>query len=279
MIAKLFSVYILNNLARFLPLATSQFLRLSQEKKKEKGVMLSANRSKILADLKSEVLRLEGFSPISNNLLDARLGPIVTAFPNQSFPIGAIHEFICNDIDDAASTSGFIGGLLNVLMGEHGSTLWISSSRQLFPPALKSFGLEPDQFIFLDLKERDVLWAIEEALKCPALTAVVGETRDLSFTASRRLQLAVEESKVNGFILRKQCRHPNTTACVSRWNISALPSEQLEELPGIGYPKWKVELSRIRNGKPGTWEVQWANGVFLPAQEMPVMYQQQKIAG
>jgi protein ImuA len=241
--------------------------------------MLSSNRSKILTDLKSEVLRLEGFNTSANQALDSRLGPIANAFPNSSFPVGAVHEFMCNGIDDTAATVGFVGGLLSVLMGEGGSTIWISSSRKLFPPALKSFGLEPDRFIFLDLREKDVLWAIDEALKCSALTAVVGEARELSFTASRRLQLAVEESKVNGFIIRQQNRQPNTTACVSRWRISSLPSEPIDELPGIGFPKWRVELSRVRNGKPATWEVQWINGAFIQAEPLLFVQQHQKIAG
>ena len=66
---------------------------------------------------------------------------------------------------------------------------------------------------------------MEEALKCSALTAVIGEMHEISFTASRRLQLAVEQSQVTGFILRKNSQHINTTACVSRWKITPLISE------------------------------------------------------
>ena len=38
-----------------------------------------------------------------------------------------------------------------------------------------------------------MLWVIEEALKCEGLAAVIGEIKELSFTQSRRLQLAVEK--------------------------------------------------------------------------------------
>jgi protein ImuA len=159
--------------------------------------------------------------------------------------------------------------------------LWISSSRTLFPPALKSFGLEPDRFIFIDLqKEKEVIWAMEEALKCEALSAVVGEIREIDFTASRRLQLAVEQSRVTGFILRNNYRNLNTTACVSRWKITPLSSESVDELPGIGFPKWKVELVRMRNGRSGVWDIQWVEGRFLPVYKFPsVLLEQQKKAG
>ncbi len=162
-------------------------------------------------------------------------------------------------------------------MGNAGASLWISSSRTLFPPALKSFGIDPDRFIFIDLKkERDVIWAMDEALKCGALTSVIGEIQKISFTESRRLQLAVEQSQVTGFILRNNSRNMNTTACVSRWKITPLPSEQVDELPGIGFPKWKVELLKIRNGKPAAWDIQWMNGKFMPVYKLFSIPQEQR---
>ena len=90
-----------------------------------------------------------------------------------------------------------------------GACIWISAARKIFPPGLKAFGIEPDRVIFVDLKrEKDVLWATEEVLKCEGLAAVASEIRELSFTVSRRLQLAVEKSRVTGFILRDNPRYP-----------------------------------------------------------------------
>ena len=240
--------------------------------------MLAA-KNDILKALQSDILRLQGFKSVSNGTLDIGLGPIIKAFPSGSFPLGAVHEFLSTQIEDAASTNGFIAGLLSSLMGNNGITLWISSSRTLFPPALKSFGIEPDRFIFIDLqKEKDVIWAMDEALKCNALSAVVGEIREIDFTTSRRLQLAVEQSQVTGFILRNNYRKLNTTACVSRWKITPLASVVNDNLPGVGFPKWKVELLRIRNGKADTWDVQWIDGRFVPVESISSVstWQQQK---
>src|SRR5690606_38594770 len=111
-------------------------------------------------------------------------------------------------------------------------------------------------------KEKDVVWAMNEALRCGTLKAVIGEMREIGFTESRRLQLAVEKSHVTGFILRHNKRNPNITACVSRWKITSLPSASPEELPGIGFPSWNVELLRMRNGKTGSWRMQWKDGAF-----------------
>jgi protein ImuA len=243
--------------------------------------MSISSKADILKNLQTDILRLEGFKSSSNAALDMGLGTIKDAFPNGSFPLGAVHEFLSTQKEDAASTNGFIVGLLSSLMGNNGATLWISSSRTLFPPALKSFGIEPDRFIFLDLqKEKDVLWAMDEALKCGALSAVIGEMREIDFTTSRRLQLAVEQSQVTGFILRNNYRSLNTTACVSRWKITPLPSAMDDDLPGIGFPKWRVELLRMRNGKSGVWDIQYINGRFMPVYNFPSVSQlQQKKAG
>lgn len=234
---------------------------------------MGVKRADIIHELQTDILRLEGFKPSNSTAVDVGLGPMTEAFPNGSFPLGAVHEFLSGQPEDAAATSGFISGLIAYLMGSSGTTLWISSARTLFPPALKTFGIQPDRFIFIDLKkERDVLWAMDEALKCGALTAVIGELQEISFTSSRRLQLAVEQSRVTGFILRHNYRKLTTTACVSRWKITPLPSVpvtlggyrdgMVDELPGIGFPQWRVELLRIRNGRPGIWEIRWVGGSF-----------------
>ena len=103
---------------------------------------------------------------------------------------------------------------------------------------------------------------MEEALKCEGLVAVIAEMPEINFTASRRLQLAVEQSRVTGFIIRCNPRSLNITACVTRWKIISLPSMLPEDMPGVGFPRWNVELLKVRNGRPGTWNIEWKAGRF-----------------
>jgi protein ImuA len=231
--------------------------------------MVPASKAGLVATLQADLLRLQGFRNFNNTALDLALGPIKDAFPNGSFPLAAVHEFISKSAENTVATCGFVASVLSPLMGSNGTVVWISASRTIFPPALKAFGLLPHQFIFIDLKnERDVVWAVNEALKCDSLAAVVGEVKELNFTASRRLQLTVEESKVTGFILCNNYRVLNTTACVSRWSITSLPSLPIDEMPGIGFPKWRVELLRVRNGRPDAWDIQCVNGKLVPVYEI-----------
>jgi protein ImuA len=229
---------------------------------------MSLKKLHILAELQSDILRMQGFKPAGMLASNGGLDFMRSAFPNGSFPTGCIHEFLAAQLEDIAATSGFMSGILSSLTKNSGAVLWVSTMRKIFPPALKNFGIEPDRFIFIDLqKEKDVLWAMEEALKCSALTAVVGEIQGIDFTSSRRLQLAVEESKVTGFVLRTNVNKLSTTACVSRWKVASLPSLPIDDLPGIGFPSWRVELLRMRNGRTGAWSVQWINREFVQIQE------------
>ena len=237
----------------------------------------------IISQLQKDILLWQGFTPPqAGKPKGIGLGPLETAFPNGVFPTGTIHEMICPSPEQLAATSGLMSGLLSSLMKKGGACIWISLSRKLFPPSLIAFNVEPDRVIFIDLKhEKDVLWAMEEALKCEGLAAVIAEVREISFAQSRRLQLAVESSKVTGFLLRNDPRKLNTTTCVARWQITPLPSELEDELPGVGFPRWQVDLLRVRNGSPGSWKLEWMNGGFVPIEErsMEILLKNSRKAG
>jgi protein ImuA len=223
----------------------------------------AATKSEIVEQLQKQILSMQGFKGSSAQQVNTGLGPLEIAFPNHVFPTGVIHEFLSPLAEDAAVTTGFIAGLLGKLMANAGPCLWIGTRRRLFPPALKAFNIDPDRIVFIDLaKEKDVLWTIEEALKCDALSAVVGELGEISFTDSRRLQLATEQSGVTGLMNYYNPDRIGNTTSVARWKITPLASEFEGRMPGVGYPRWNVELMRIRNGKPGTWQLQWMAGTF-----------------
>lgn len=231
------------------------------------------NKNEVIRQLREKILELEGFS--ASPKLPASslgLGAFESAFPGGSFPLGTVHEFISLHPADAASTNGFISGLLSSLVRKGGFCLWISNRRSIFPQGLARFGVAPDRVIFVDLKkEKDVLWAVEQGLKCNTLAAVVGELQEISFTESQRLQLAVEQSKVTGLLHRHHPKYQHTLACTTRWRIHSLSSELENAMPGVGFPTWKVELLKVRNGRPGEWKMEWKNGRFnqLPLRKEP----------
>jgi len=242
--------------------------------------MAEAKRA-LIERLQKNILQWEGYRQPPAGTQDlVGLGAVEAAFPNGVFPLGTVHELVCADTEQATACGGFVSGLLSVLMQNGGACIWIGLSGNVFPLALKAFGIEPDRVIFIQVhKDKEALWVMEEALKCAGLAAVVGEVGEIDFKQSRRLQLAVEQSRVTGFIMRNHSDKIGSTACAARWQIKPLPSESVDGLPGIGFPRWQVELLRVRNGQPGKWVMEWAEGKFRPVETTVVPEQLEQMAG
>ena len=78
----------------------------------------SPEKAKIISQLQQDILLLQGYKPADGSAVDMGLGFISEAFPNGSFPLGAVHEFLSACAEDTAATSGFIAGLLSPLMAK-----------------------------------------------------------------------------------------------------------------------------------------------------------------
>jgi protein ImuA len=227
---------------------------------------MTESKAAIISKLRQEILLKEGYKPpVAGAGTALGLGAIEAHFPNGIFPVAAVHELVCGSSEQAAAGGGFVSGILSILLQQGGICVWIGRTRHLFAPALTVFGVEPNKVIFIILsKDKDALWVMEEALKCGGLTAVVCETQELSFKHSQRLQLAVEHSRVTGFVLRNATAKLEATACAARWRVKSLPSADLNGLPGLGYLRWQVELLKVRNGQSGKWILEWQDGHFVP---------------
>ncbi|MBD1391937.1 ImuA family protein [Mucilaginibacter glaciei] len=235
------------------------------------------NRQQVIGKLRQDLLHWEGYKPpVSGRYEQLGLGALEHVFPNGVFPKNCIHELVCASIEQAAASGGFVSAVLSLLIQTGGVCVWIGRARRLYAPALAAFGVAPHQVIFITLhKDKDALWVMEEALKCTGLTAVVCELREMDFKQSRRFQLAVESSRVTGFVLRNATDKLSSTACAARWQIKSLPSTELDGLPGLGFLRWQVDLLKVRNGHTGSWQLEWQDGCFVPVKELIINEERQ----
>jgi protein ImuA len=225
------------------------------------------NKQQVISKLRRKLLCWEGYKPaLAGQRARLGLGPLENLFPHQVFPKNCVHEIVCASAEQAAAAGGFVSGILSSLMQPGGVCVWISRGQRLYAPALKTFGIAPHQVIFISLyKDKDSLWVMEEALKCPGLTAVVCELCEIDFKQSQRFQRAVEQSRVTGFVLRNAGKL-SSTASAARWQIKALPSTDLNGMPGLGFLRWQVDLLKVRNGQTGSFQLTWKQGRFVPLQ-------------
>lgn len=227
---------------------------------------MTAAQKEIIQQLQKKVLALQGFKTAAKDSGESfGLGALELCFPNATFPTGTIHEFLAENPEQIAASEGFIAGLLAKLMEKGNACIWISKNRRLFPPAMQKFGVNAQNIIFIDLtREKEILWVMEEALKCEGLAAVIADLAEIDFAQTRRLQLAVEKSQVTGILLRKEQKKISNTACTVRWQVKPQPSQLPDGLPGVGNPNWEVSLLKVRNGQTGSFLIQWAENHFAP---------------
>ncbi len=245
-----------------------------------------------MAALRETVRRLErgGFDALPSSVSPLGVAAIDAVLHEGGLATGALHEILpaVGDGRDSphdgaalAFASLCLGRFARAEDGTRrqtvpGRILWCRRAGGVFDarpyaPALAPF-LDPARLILVETaRADDVLWAMEEGLRCGALTAVLGEVFDTDLVATRRLQLAAEKSGVPALLLRRRgapaATSSGVTAATTRWRVASAPSAPVRDRQGrlveaLGSPRWRLELLRNRFGDPSradipSWTVEW----------------------
>ena len=182
--------------------------------------------------------------------------------PGGGLRLGCVHEVA----GDEAAT-GFCATLLaRALATGRGSLLWLARGDDLYAPGLVRYGIGAGQLLVVSGLRRsdDMLWAMEEALRCRAVTGVVAEmggvveTGGIGLAAGRRLMLAAEGTGVLGLVLSRRAGErrgggAGVRGAVSRWRVTAVPGGHGNG--GGTETRWRIELLHCRGGRPAEWTV------------------------
>jgi protein ImuA len=168
----------------------------------------------------------------------------------------------------ASPRDGGWAGFLLAQVGSEKPLLWVQErmaileSGRVHPPGLPSQNL-----IHVEARDaRDALWAMEEGVRCAAVSCVIGEIwgdpKVLDFTATRRLAVASERSGTPCWLVRLGGT-ANLSGARMRWRIASAPSliNALDERAS-GLPAWDAELFRARGSPPGRWSIAHEAGRF-----------------
>jgi protein ImuA len=162
----------------------------------------------------------------------------------------------CKAREDNGAISVPASGLNVIWIAED---LSLVENGALYGPAFDGIGIAPERLITIAAaRTREVLWAMEEALRCRAVGMVIGEMRPrgIDQVATRRLALAAAAGSALGLILYT-APDDAPSAAVTRWVIGAASSPNAERGHGIGPPRLLARLVRNRRGPLGTWIVEW----------------------
>jgi protein ImuA len=178
-------------------------------------------------------------------------------------PACALHEVAAWRESELAAASGFACAVA-AHRGQAKPVLWaaenLASLENGYPygPGLDEMGLSPERLVLVTAQRaRDVLWVMEEALRCSGIGAVIGEIRSekaLDDVAGRRLALACEEKGGLALLLRA-APDDRPFPAATRWIVEAARSGEVRF--GVGPPALHIRLIRNRNGRVGDWRVEW----------------------
>ena len=214
-------------------------------------------------------------------MVGARALPLGPAAIDDHLPWGGLPAACLHEVLDGDGLRGRVAGAASAFtaalaarMADARPVLWITGSEggrlDLYAPGLAAVGLAAAALIVVSARGTAALWAMEEALREPAVGAVVAEIGTVDLTASRRLQLAAEAGGAGAFLLRPEAGGA-PTASVTRWRVAASGSGEVEEevnrlaarsnggVPPVGTARWRLELLRCRGGRPAAWTVEWCH--------------------
>ena len=219
-----------------------------------------------LATLRHAIARIEGgrvscddaaaFIPFGLANLDEALGG--------GLQKAALHEIAAAGETEIAAATGFTLALASRCTR---TVLWIAENMEvresgaLYGPGLDEIGLAPESVLTITAaRARDVLWVMEEALRCRAVGFVIGEIRQdnaVQDVASRRLSLAATRQQTPALLLRAKPT-PLPVSAATRWIIGTAPSMSRDGWRyGTGPPAFTVQLVRNRYGRLGSWVLEW----------------------
>ena len=182
--------------------------------------------------------------------------PLDACLPEGGLSHYGLHEIEPLGFSDMPSLTGFAFALLSRLrpvkpiiwcvtqsqIGDHGQPYAFGISR---------YGISPAQIIFVRVaKDRDLPFALEEAIKTKGVAAVIGEGQRPCFTGSRRLALLCKAHERPCLFMAPNHDNDRGSAALTRFRIAAMPGVEDPRDPfGPGLPQWRVALPRARGGR------------------------------
>jgi protein ImuA len=237
---------------------------------------MPGSKTQTLAMLKAQVARLERRPALAESRRPAAPGRFAT-------PPGHVHEIFADSPVEAGAALGFAlaqaRGFLRA--GRPGLLLLQlrADAQELgfpFAPGLAGLGLDAEAVVLIRTETiAELLWAMEEALACRAVAAVVADLarphKALDFTASRRLALRCAAAGGTVLLVRYGLGR-EASAARYRWRVGPARSPPQPFDPRApGPPRWRVTLEKGSIGRRRTSPegesllVEWTENGIAPA--------------
>ena len=160
------------------------------------------------------------------------------SLPGGGWPVGAIAELMSDAV--GIGELSLLVPVLSRLARAGRYIAWIAPPYLPYAPALAQRGLPLERMLLVRTRSlQESLWATEQALRCPAVGAVLGWPAYIVDKNVRRLQLAAEAGGSLGILYRPPEAARESSPAALRMRLHALPD-------GLA-----VEIQKVRGGRAG----------------------------
>ena len=167
--------------------------------------------------------------------------------PDRGFHRGTLVEWLVAGAGSGGETLALIAA--REACQDGGVLVVLDEAKQLYPPAAARLGIDLDQMIVVQAANAaDNLWALDQALRCPAVAAVLAWPKRLDGRTFRRLQLAAEQGGSLGVLIRPESAEREPSWADVRLRIEPLPVPASAALPPAAGRRLRIQLLRTRGG-------------------------------
>lgn len=216
------------------------------------GKCASAAPRTLVAQLAKQVRAMETSSRREHDgsIVSCGCSAMDSLLPAGGYPLGTVVEYL-RSTPACGATYLAMAAAASALSTRSGYVLIIDRHRRFYPPAWLAHQIDLRRLIWIyPADERDALWALDQALRSPAVVASVAEVEKLDGRAARRLQLAAEEGGGIGLLLRSAVARRQPSWAEVQWLVRS-PRQH----PGtVGMHRGRrlhVQLVRCRGGTSG----------------------------
>ena len=238
--------------------------------------MGTLSKEQLIAGLRASIAAVEQRPPLAG--ADPGSGPTEAARQVPMFgPMpGQLHEVFTDERRNGGAALGFALGLAASQLSPRRPALFFLQLAHAgqeaglpYGPGLASFGVDPGRLVIGRTETlADLLWALEEALACGAVAAIVadlgGAQKGPDFSASRRLSLRAAAGGGSALLLRYG-RGREASAARLRWHVAPAPSGRTRfDALEPGETRWRVQLEKgaVAGKRNGAWLLGWTENGF-----------------
>ncbi len=197
-------------------------------------------RSQTVADLAKRIRRLEQcqLPETASEMFFSGCPSLDGLLPRNGFVRGALVEWIGSVPGAGATTLALMTA--RATCGKDGCLAVIDFTHTFFPPVATALGLHPKQILLIRPSNRsEAFWAIDQALRCRGVSAVLAWPDAIDHRVFRRWQLAAEQSRALGLLVR-----PRSALTEPSWAETRLLIEPQRSKDN--WRMWRIELLHAR---------------------------------